>query len=261
MTQKARIRLSANLGFLWADLPLADAIRRAARAGFDAVECHWPYNEPIADVRAALGETGLAMVSINARKGPNLEDFGLAALPGRKADARAGIEEAIAYGAAIGAGAVHVLAGRIEPSPAARDCFVDALRFAAQLAAEKDMTILIEPMNRRDAPGYFLSTIEQAAEIVGHVGEPNCRILFDCYHVQINQGDLLRRFEAHRDLIGHVQFAGVPERGEPDRGELAYERLLPALRDLGYRGAFGAEYRPMGRMEDSLSWMNGFDRR
>ena len=103
--------------------------------------------------------------------------------------------------------------------------------------------------------------IEQAAEIVGHVGEPNCRILFDCYHVQINQGDLLRRFEAHRDLIGHVQFAGVPERGEPDRGELAYERLLPALRDLGYRGAFGAEYRPMGRMEDSLSWMNGFDRR
>ncbi|MCK5934696.1 MAG: TIM barrel protein [Fulvimarina manganoxydans] len=260
MSGPTRLRLSANLGFLYADLPLAEAIQRAARAGFDAVECHWPYDEPIADVRAALGETGLAMVSMNARKGPNRDDFGLAALPGREAEARTGIEEAIAYGAAIGAKRVHVLAGRIEANDVSRACFVETLRFAAQRASRRDMAILIEPMNRRDAPGYFLSTIEQAAEIVTQVGEPNCRILFDCYHVQINQGDLLRRFEAHRDLIGHVQFAGVPERGAPDLGELAYERLLPAIRDLGYEGAFGAEYRPGGPTEDSLSWMKAFGR-
>ncbi len=116
------------------------------------------------------------------------------------------------------------------------------------------MTLLIEPINTRDRPNYVLTHIEQAADIIARTGRDNIRIQFDCYHTQIMGGDLIKRFEQHLPLIGHVQIAGVPTRGEPDRGEVNYPELLAAFDQLGYAGFVAAEYRPTGRTEDGLAW-------
>ncbi|MEL6585962.1 MAG: TIM barrel protein [Pseudomonadota bacterium] len=243
------MKFSANLGFLWADLPLLDAIRAARAAGFDAVEFHWPYDVPAKDVRAVLDETGLPALGLNTSKGGG---NGLCAVPGQEAAARAAIDQAIAYGRVIGAGAVHCMAGFAEGAEAHR-CFVDALCYACDTAPE--MTILLEPLNRYDAPGYFLTTTDQAAEIIAEVDRPNVKLMFDCYHVQVMEGDLTRRFTALRDIIGHVQFASVPERGAPNRGEIAYDRLLPAL---DWDGPLGAEYKPGEDTEATLGWLAQF---
>ncbi|KAB0677206.1 hydroxypyruvate isomerase family protein [Aureimonas leprariae] len=249
--------LSANLGFLWTELALPDAVRRAKAAGFEAVECHWPYEVDADAVRAALDETGLPMLALNTRRG-NPSENGLAALPGREAEARAAIDEAFRTGARIGARNVHVMAGAAKGVAGAAETFLENLRYAAVQAGEFGMGVLIEPLNRRDAPNYFHGTVEAAAEIVRAVGRPEIRIMFDCYHQQIMGGDLLRRFEAHRDIIGHVQFAAAPSRAEPDEGEVAFDRLLPAIRAAGYDGFFGAEYKPRATTDEGLGWMRAY---
>ena len=243
------LRFSANLGFLWTDRPLPDAVRAAAAAGFDAVELHWPYETDPAALRAALDETGLPCLGLNTRRG---DHGGLSAVPGQEDAARAAIVEGIDYARAIGAGALHVMAGVAE-GMRAEACFRAALEFACEQAP--DLTILIEPLNRFDAPGYFLATTGQAVVLIDGLGAPNLKLMFDCYHVQIMEGDLTRRFGDVRDTVGHVQFAGVPDRGPPDRGEVAYDRLLPAL---GWEGPLGAEYKPGGDTDATLGWMDGF---
>ena len=247
------MRFSANLGFLWTDLPLPAAIRAAKVAGFDAVECHWPCDVPAAEVKAALDETGLAMVSLNTRRGDVAAgEMGLAAVPGREAEARAAIDEALAYAHAVGAGAVHVMAGRAE-GPLAEATFLANLAHAA--AAADGLRVLIEPLNHHDAPGYFLSRSDQAAELIARLGDPAVRLMFDCYHVQIMEGDLSRRLERHLPLTGHVQIAAVPDRGPPDHGELDYTHVLGLLAALGWSAPVGAEYRPAGPTGASLGWM------
>jgi 2-dehydrotetronate isomerase len=249
------LRFSANLGFLWTDRPLADAIRAAAAAGFDAVECHWPYDQDPAAVCAALVETGLPMLGLNTIKGPRDGDFGLAALPDRRDAARAAIDQAFDYGAAIGAGSVHVMAGNARGVAGAAATFEENLNYACDRAAERSMAVLIEPLNARDVPGYFLIGTGQAAAIVERVGRPELGIMFDCYHAQISHGDLLCCFEAHRDKIRHLQIAAVPSRAEPDEGEIAYGWLLPAFEAAGYAGFVGAEYRPRANTDSGLSWL------
>lgn len=250
------VKLSANLGFLWTELALPDAIATAAAAGFTAVECHWPYDVAPEAVNAALAAAGVPMVGINTRRGGAPGDSGLAAVPGREAEAAAGIDEAVDYAAAIGCANVHVMAGRAE-GPDAHRTFRANLTRACERGAGLGVGVVIEPLNHRDAPGYFLSGLEQAAAVVGEVGAPNLGIMFDCYHLQIMGGDLLRRFEAHLPLIGHVQFAGVPSRGEPDGGEVDYRWLLPAMAAAGWDGWFGAEYRPATTTGAGLGWLPG----
>lgn len=245
------MRFSANLGFLWADLPLPQAIHAAARAGFDAVECHWPYETAPETAAAALTETGLPMLGLNTRRGAAGES-GLAALPGREAEARAEIDRAIAYARAIGCGAVHVMAGCAE-GPAAEAIFLANLDHACRSAP--DLTVLIEPLNRYDAPGYFLSGSDQAARLIDRAGHDNLKLMFDCYHLQIMEGDLSRRLQALLPIIGHVQIAAVPDRGAPDHGELDYRHICGVLRDLGWQRPIGAEYRPGGTTEVSLAWL------
>jgi 2-dehydrotetronate isomerase len=252
------LRFSANLGFLWTDLTLPDAVRAAHRAGFDGVELHWPYDTPVADLKAALDETGLPVLGLNTRRG-NVEagDFGLAALDGREDEARAAIDEALAFARAIGAANIHVMAGRAEGTPARRR-FFDALCYAHDAGAPDGIGVLIEPLNTRDVPGYFLTDCHAAADIVAEAGRPGIRIMFDCYHMQIMHGDLVHLFGRYGNVIGHVQFAAVPDRTEPDHGELDYGWLLPALRAAGYRGMFGAEYRPRTRTDEGLGWRTRF---
>jgi len=249
-------RFSANLGFLWTNLTLSDAIRAAAQAGFDAVECHQPYDTPSFEIKAVLEQTGLPMLGLNTVGGE--DGFGVAAVPGMEELARSEIEQAVDYAAVTGTSYVHVLAGRSAGDGAARQTYVDNLSFAAKLADSAGIGLVIEPLNHRDAPDYFLNGVEQAIAIIQDVGAPNLRLMFDCYHVQIMQGDLVRRLEACLPYIGHIQFASVPDRHEPDEGEVSYERLIPFIDRLGYQGFIGAEYQPRRGTEEGLGWLRWF---
>ena len=248
-----RLRFSANLGFLWNDLPLPDAIRRAKAAGFAAVECHWPYDTDPAEVSDALAETGLPMLGINTITG-GAGHFGLSACPDRIDDARAAIEQALAYAEAIDAQAIHIMAGVAE-GPAARDAFLSNLQFAAGLT---NRMLLIEPLNTFDVPGYFLQTTEQAIGVIKDVSASNLKLMFDCYHVARTEGEVevIPRLEKLLPVIGHIQIASVPDRSAPDHGELNYLKVFSTLLAFGWTRPIGAEYRPDGPTEGSLTWLS-----
>jgi len=249
------MKFSANLGFLWADHPLPDAIHAAKAAGFDAVECHWPYDVPAQNLRAALEQTGLRMLGLNTRRGDVAEgENGLSALPGREGDARAAIDEALVYAIAIGTPNIHVMAG-FANGRAAHETFVANLRYACEKAAPHGITILIEPLNKYDAPGYFLTTTDQALKVISDVGAANLKLMFDCYHVQLMEGDLTHRIKALLPSIGHIQFASVPDRGAPDHGEVNYDHVFAEIGKLGWNTAIGAEYKPDGPTDQTLAWM------
>ncbi len=246
---------SANLGFLWTELSLPDAIRAAKRAGFDAVECHWPYDTPAEQVVQALSETGLAMLGLNTNRGnTGAGDNGLSALPDREAEARAAIDQAIDYASAVGVGKVHVMAG-FASGPDAHATFVENLRYACAKTEQLDIGLLIEPLNRYDAPDYFLQTTEQAVAIIDEVNSNALHLMFDCYHVQLMEGDLTHRLKSLMPRIGHIQFASVPDRGAPDHGEVDYGYIFKLLDTLGYRKPLGAEYKPGGDTDATLGWL------
>ena len=253
------LKLSANLGFLWKELPLEERIQRAAKAGFDAVECHFPYDSDPKSIVKALTDNNLKMLGLNTAVGKNgVEDFGVAAQPNREQEAQTLIDQAINYAAAINCPNVHVMAGKTGRTAQAESTFRTNLTYAAQQAKKHNIIILIEPINQRSAPGYHLSTSAQAVETIEAVGESNIKMMFDCFHLQISEGDLLNRFNETKNYIGHVQFAAVPDRGEPGSGEVDYGFLLPAIRDAGWDGYFGAEYTPRGELEAGLGWMSDY---
>src|ERR1039458_300239 len=249
-------RFAANLGYLFTDRPLLERIDAAAACGFLGVELQFPYDVPASAVKAAIAKNKLTVLGINTPPGERDGEFGLAAVPGREQDFQALFARALDYIAAIGGSAVHCLAGKVAPEqrPAAERVFIDNLKAAADLAAAKNIGLLIEPINARDRPNYFLNRVEHAADIIAKAGKPNLRIQFDFYHVQIVGGDLLHRLEKYLPVIGHLQCAAVPSRHEPDEGEVNYPALFEAVDRLGYQGWIGAEYRPRGRTEDGLSW-------
>ena len=249
------MKFSANLGFLWSDRSLPEAIRAAARAGFDAVECHWPFDVPAQEVAAALQDTELVMLGLNTIRGNVAAgDFGLSALPGRQAEARAVITAAVDYATAIDATNVHVMAGKAEGA-AAEAVFADNLRYGCEIAAAQGVNILIEPLNNFDVPGYFLQTTTQAETLINRIGADNLKLMFDCYHVQRMEGAVMHALERLLPIIGHIQFAAVPDRGAPDHGELDYAQVFEQIKALGYDAPLGAEYLPGGATEDSLGWM------
>jgi 2-dehydrotetronate isomerase len=254
-------RFAANLSMLFAERPLIERFAAAAAAGFAAVEVQAPYEVPASAVKAEIDRNRLVMLGLNTARG-QADEFGLAAVPGREAEFAELFRQALDYAVAIGASAVHCLAGVVPPEkrPAADETFAANLARAAEAAAARNVTLLIEPINTRDRPDYFLNRVEHAADVIARVGRPNVKIQFDCYHVQIMQGDLIRRIERHLPLIGHVQIAAVPSRAEPDEGEINYPAVCAALDAMGYRGWIAAEYQPRGRTEDGLEWMRRYVR-
>ncbi|MBB6262638.1 hydroxypyruvate isomerase [Paenochrobactrum gallinarii] len=248
------IQFSANLGFLWSDLTLPAAVHAAHRAGFAAVECHWPYNVQAQELRTALQATGLSMLGLNTLRGKKGES-GLTALPGRQQEARAAIDQAIQYAVQIDCKSVHVMAG-ISAGDAAEQTYFANLDYACYIAKPYGITILIEPLNNYDAPGYFLTTADQAAKIIRAIAHDNLKMMFDCYHLQITQGNITRALQKHLPLIGHIQIAAIPDRGPPDHGELNYQHLYQTLTDLGWDRPLGAEYLPNGPTEASLRWLH-----
>jgi hydroxypyruvate isomerase len=249
-------RFAANIAYLFSERPLIERPAAAAAGGFRAVEGQFPYTTPAQALLAEIGRYGLVMLGINTERGGEGQ-FGLAAVPNRERDFDALFVQALDYITAVGGTAIHVLAGFVDVNerPAAERTFIANLSRAADIAAEKGITLLIEPINNRDRPNYFLNRAEHAADIIAKVGKPNIRIQFDFYHAQIMGGDLIRRFEAHLPLVGHVQIAAVPSRHEPDEGEVNYPEIFRALDRLGYAGWVAAEYHPRARTEDGLGWL------
>ena len=249
-------RFAANLGYLFTERSLLDRIDAAAAAGFKAVELQFPYDVPASQVKAAIARNKLTMLGVNTPPGDREGEFGLAAVPGREKDWQVLFARALDYITVIGGSAIHCLAGKVAPEqrPAAERVFIDNLMRAADLAAAKNVTLLIEPINAKDRPNYFLNRVEHAADIIAKANRPNIRMQFDFYHVQIVGGDIVRRLEQHMPVVGHLQCAGVPTRHEPDEGEVNYAYVFDSVDRLGYGGWIGAEYRPRGRTEDGLGW-------
>jgi hydroxypyruvate isomerase len=250
-------RFAANLAYLFTERPFMERFAAAAAAGFQAVELQFPYDQSPSAVRSQLERQGLTMLGINTPPGNQPAGLsGLAAVPRHEAEFAALFRQALDYVVAVGGRQIHVMAGQVPPEqrPAAETTFVGNLTRAADAAAGRNITLLIEPINPRDRPDYFLTRAEHAAAIIAKVERPNVRIQFDFYHAQIVGGDLIRRFEKHLPLLGHVQVAAVPSRHEPDEGEVNYPAIFAELDRLGYQGWVGAEYRPRGRTEDGLAW-------
>jgi hydroxypyruvate isomerase len=254
-------RFAANLAYLFTERPLLERFAAAADAGFTAVELQLPYDHSPAAVKAELARLGLVMLGINTALGhPAAGGSGVAAVPGHEQEFATLFKQALDYVTAIGGCQIHCLAGKIPPEqrPAAERTMIKNLTSAADAAAERNITLLIEPINPRDRPDYFLTRAEQAADIIAKVERPNVRIQFDFYHAQIVGGDLITRFEKHLPLVGHVQIAAVPSRHEPDEGEVNYPEIFAMLDRVGYSGWIGCEYRPRGKTEVGLGWARGY---
>lgn len=251
-------RFAANISFLFTEHEFLYRFAAAAGAGFEAVELHFPYAHSVDTVKARLDHADLKLVLLNTPPGDvDAGEFGLAAVPGRTDDFARQIDQAVNYAAALGAGVIHVLSGMLRSEAdrlLARRTLIKNLQAHAPKAAEKGITLVLEPLNGRDKPGYFLSTIDDAVSIAQEVAQPNVKVLFDAYHVQITQGDLFMRLAKYLPLIGHVQIAAVPTRHEPDTGEIHYEHFYAELDRLGYTGWVGAEYKPANGTVNGLDW-------
>ncbi len=256
-------RFSANLAYLWRDRPLPERVHAAAQAGFGAVECHWPYDTGPGRVLEALNATGMKMLALNTPPGDaDAGDFGLGAVPGREREAREGVCRAVDYACRIGAARVHAMAGICMDSRVALHRMYDHLAWAAEVAGAAGLGILIEPINRTDRPDYALFRISQAIDLIHRLETQedirNVRLTFDCYHVQMTEGNLLQRLSEALPWVGHVQVAGVPGRHEPTRCEIDYDWLLRQLAGLGYDGWIGAEYLPAGDTDEGLDWFRPY---
>ncbi len=257
-------RFSANLGFLWPGRSLLDQIAAAARAGFKAVEMHWPYDTPAAAVRDACARHGVQLLGINTVRG-NLAagENGLGALPGREAEFQAAVDQSIAFSREAGATSIHCMAGSVPPDQraVARATLLDNLRRASDKAEAAGVMLLLEPLNPADAPGYFYSTAAEGADIVDTLGRPNVRLMFDCYHVGRSGADVIGEMNRLMPVVGHVQIAAVPSRAEPDGGTLDYRAVFKELDRLGYAGWTGCEYKPAGDTDAGLRWVEALGER
>ncbi|XP_007951236.1 putative hydroxypyruvate isomerase [Orycteropus afer afer] len=265
----ASLRFSANLSWLFPELPgLPARLRAAGSAGFEAAEVAWPYAEPPEELARAVREAGLRMVLINTPSGdPEKGEMGLAAVPGRQDAFREGLEQAVLYAKALGCPRIHLMAGRV-PQGADRAAvegemetvFLENLRHAAGVLAQENLVGLLEPINTRITdPRYFLDTPQQVAAILQKVGRPNLQLQMDIFHWQIMDGNLTGNIREFLPIVGHVQVAQVPGRGEPDSaGELNFPYLFQLLQDEGYTGFVGCEYQPQGDTVEGLRWLRTY---
>ena len=243
-------RFAANLSMLYAEFEFLDRFAACAKDGFRAVEFLFPYEFSAATLRRRLDDNGLQQVLFNTVPGDfSAGDRGLACLPGRQAEFLAGVDRAIEYAGVLACPRLHAMAG-LMPAGAERarlrDTYVANLAEAARRCQAAGLDLLVEPINTRDIPGYFLNTQAEAHRVVEEVGAANLKVQMDLYHCQIVEGDLAMRIRTWLAGVGHIQIAGVPDRHEPDVGEINYPYLFALLDELGYAGWIGCEYRPAG---------------
>lgn len=241
-----RLSLAANLSLMYAHLPWGERAKAAADDGFRHVEMQFPYENSAAQWRQWLDESETQLVLINAPPGEWVKgDRGLAAIPGREAEFEASIELALAYCGATRCSKLHVMSGTADLEDAAsRNTWIRNFQVACAAARSAGVMLLVEPLNTKDFPGYFISRQTDALALIDAVGVDNLRLQFDFYHLQIMEGDVLEHWARHRGQTGHVQIAGVPGRHEPDTGDLAYQKVFGALSDSGWVEPVGCEYKP-----------------
>lgn len=263
-------RFAANLSMLYPELDFLQRFEAAARDGFEAVEYLFPYDYPAAELKARLAAHGLQQVLFNGPPGDWAGgERGLACLPGREAEFRRGIEQALRYAEALHCPRLHIMAGLVPattPRDALRAVYVANLRHAAREAAREGVDVLIEPINTRDIPGFFLNRQDDAHALLAEIGEPNAKVQMDLYHCQIVEGDVAMKIRQYLPTgrVGHFQIAGVPQRHEPDLGELHHPYLFAVIDEVaaacGWQGWVGCEYRPArgavaGGTTAGLSWL------
>ena len=250
---------SANLGFLFTELPFLDRFAAAARAGFKGVEFASPYEHGPRDIARRLADHGLTQALFNLPAGDwAAGERGIAVLPGREAEFRHGVSRALDYAEELGCARLNCLAGIAPPGADRRvleETFVANLAFAAEATRRRRVKLLIEPINTRDMPGFFLNRSDEALRLMRRVGSDNLHLQADIYHMQVMEGDLARRLEAAMAAIAHIQIADNPGRHEPGSGEINYPFLLGLIDRLGYAGWVGCEYHPLTTTEAGLAWM------
>ena len=251
-------RLAANLSMMYNEHAFLDRFAAAARDGFKGVEFLFPYEYPARDIRARLDENGLTQALFNGPPGDwQKGERGMASLPGREDEFERSVDKALEYAAVIGNRTLHVMAGLIQPGQDRarhREVYVRNLRHAARAARTAGITVVIEPINTRSIPGFFLNRQDEAHAVCAEVGEPNLKVQMDLFHVQIVEGDIAMKMRQYMKDVGHMQIAGVPERHEPDTGEVNYPYLLGLVDELGYQGWVGCEYHPARGTSEGLGW-------
>ena len=252
------LRFAANLSFMYNEHDFLDRFAAAASDGFKGVEYLFPYEHPAGEIRRRLDDNGLTQALFNAPPGNwAAGERGIASIPGRQEEFRRSIATALDYARAIGNQSLHVMAGLTVAGverTRQRAVYMNNLAHAADEAAGVGVTIVIEPINTRDIPGFFLNRQDEAQAISAELDRPNLKVQFDLYHCQIVEGDLATRLRRDMPNVGHIQIAGVPERNEPDTGEVNYAYLLRLIEELGYSGWIGCEYRPAGATSAGLGW-------
>ncbi len=256
-------RFAANLSMMFTEWPFLDRFAAAADAGFDAVEYLFPYEFSPEDIASRLDANGLTQALFNLPPGDwAAGERGLAALPGRESAFRDSVDRAIPYARATGVKRLHVMSG-LAPAddPRAASVYRDNVTFACDRLGGEGLIVLLEPINGRDMPGYFLNDFGRAAALIASIAAPNLRLQFDIYHRQILHGDVTMALRAMLPISGHVQVASVPGRHEPSGEELFYPFLFEELDRLGYDGFVGCEYRPRAGTREGLGWFAPFRRR
>jgi hydroxypyruvate isomerase len=253
-------RFAANLSMMFTEHPFLDRFDAAARAGFTAVEFLFPYDHPAEEIGRRLQDNGLTQALFNLPPGNwDAGEKGLAALPERFDDLKASLETALPYAKATGVKRLHMMAGIANRADAkAVEAYTKSVAWAAEFLAPHGLDVVIEPINARNVPGYFLNDFGFARDLVRELNIPNLKLQFDIYHCQIIHGDITMRLREMIDITGHVQIASIPSRNEPDGEELNYPFLFTELDRLGYRGFVGCEYNPRGRTEDGLGWFAAY---
>ncbi|MGJ5180603.1 2-oxo-tetronate isomerase [Bradyrhizobium oligotrophicum] len=249
-------RFAANLSMMFTEHPFLDRFAAAAAAGFTAVEFLFPYDHPAEEVGRRLRDNGLTQALFNLPPGNwDAGEKGFAALPERFDDLKASLETALPYAKATGVKRLHMMAGIAERSDAkAVEAYAKSVAWAAEFFAPHGLDVVIEPINARNVPGYFLNDFGFARDLLRDLKIPNLKLQFDIYHCQIIHGDVTMRLREMMDITGHVQIASIPSRNEPDGEELNYPFLFAELDRLGYAGFVGCEYNPRGRTEEGLAW-------
>ena len=251
-------RLSANLRYLFRELPLADRFSEVAKFGFGAVEYPFPYGETPSFFMQALEDNNLQMVLINAPPGNwQSGDRGLAGIPGREQEFKESIEQAIYYATSLNCPNIHIMTGILPAGVApenALSVLAENLKFAADALANASLTALIEPLNSIDMPGYLINHSLQARALMAVVNSPNLRLLLNLYHAKTSGENLEETIRSNLEVIHHVQVAGVPGRGEPNSGQVDFRPLFELLDTLGYQGWMGCEYNPLGLTQEGLKW-------
>jgi hydroxypyruvate isomerase len=258
-------KFAANLSLLFTELPFLERFEAAAAAGFEGVEFLFPYEFDAADLAARLRANGLHQALFNMPAGNwAAGERGLAIYPNTVREFRDGVDKAIRYAKALGCTQLHCLAG-IAPVEAdrrvMRKTYVENLKLAARMLADDGLSLLIEPINTRDIPGYFLDTSAKAVDIIESVDAPNLRLQYDVYHMQIMEGDLAPTIGKHLKHIAHVQIADTPGRNEPGTGEINFPFIFDHLDRSGYRGWIGCEYKPRSSTYESLRWFRALKER